>query len=198
MRTSTIMLANNEPMNSSPHISPVTPYKKGLVEVFTGDGKGKTTAALGTIFRAVGHGLHVCIVHFMKGQYPYGEYKTAEKCPNVTIGVFGRISFVDPNNIEEVDKEEARKALDYASNAIYNGKYDIVILDEVNIASGWGLIDVEDVIRLIKEKPDDVELILTGRYADKRIIDCADLVTEMVSRKHPYEKGIKARLGIEY
>ena len=181
-------------MTSSP---PKPSHKKGLVEVFTGNGKGKTTAALGTVLRALGHDFHICIVHFMKGKYPYGEHKTLAQLSNVTVGIFGRLSFVDPNIVEEEDKEEARKALQFSREAILSGKYDLVILDEINIAAGWGLIPVDDVISLIKEKPEELELILTGRYADRKLIECADLVTEMVSIKHPYEKGIKARLGIE-
>jgi len=195
MRATTSIRANKELMTSSP---PESSHQKGLVEVFTGDGKGKTTAALGTVLRALGHDFRVCIVQFMKGNYPYGEHKMLAQLPNVTVGIFGRLSFVDPDNVEEEDKEEARKALGFSREAILSGKYDLVILDEINIASGWGLVSVDDVIRLIEEKPDELELILTGRYADRKLIECADLVTETVSIKHPFEKGIKARLGIEY
>ncbi len=173
-------------------------FQAGLVQVFTGNGRGKTTAALGTVLRAVGQGLRVHIIHFMKGTYPYGEQKALTYLPNVTVSRFGKLDFVDPNNIKEDEREEARKALEAGREAIHSGNYDIVVLDEVNIASGWGLVPVEKVIELIEEKPDDVELILTGRYADQRLIEAADLVTEMVEIKHPYQQGIKARQGFEY
>jgi len=171
---------------------------KGLVEVFTGDGRGKTSAALGVILRALGHGFRVCIIHFMKGNYPYGEQKTLASLPNVTLAVFGRESFVDPNNVQEEDRKEARKALDAAREAMLSGKYDLVVLDEVNVASAWGLVGLDDVIKLIEDKPENVELILTGRYADQRLIELADLVTEMVAIKHPFNEGIKARPGLDY
>lgn len=172
--------------------------RQGLVQVLTGNGRGKTTAALGTILRAVGQGFKVHIIHFMKGSYPYGEHKALEYLPDVTVSRYGKLDFVDPSNIRDDEREEALKALEAGREAIQSGNYDMVVLDEVNIASGWGLIPVEDVVNLIKEKPKNVELILTGRYADKRIIDIADLVTEMVEIKHPYQKGIHARKGLEY
>jgi len=172
--------------------------RKGLVEVFTGDGRGKTSAALGVMLRALGHGFRVCIIHFMKGNYPYGEQKTLARLPNVTLAVFGRVTFVDPNNIEEEDRREARRALDFSREAMLSGKYDLVVLDEVNVASAWGLVGLDDVIKLIEDKPENVELILTGRYADQRLIELADLVTEMVAIKHPFNEGIKARPGLDY
>jgi cob(I)alamin adenosyltransferase len=172
--------------------------EKGLVQVFTGNGKGKTTAALGTVLRALGQGLRVCIISFMKGDYPYGEYEALGRLPDVKVFRYGRIDFVDPKNVLEIDKEEATKALAAARDAMLSGRYDIVVLDEVNIAAGWGLLEIGEVIKLIKDKPENVELILTGRYADPKLIECADLVTEMVEIKHPYKKGIRARCGFEY
>ena len=173
-------------------------HRKGLVELFTGNGKGKTSAAMGVILRALAHDFKVYIVQFMKGDFPYGERKILSSFSNITLTVFGRLDFVDPNNPEEVDKVEASKALKVAREAVLGGKYDLVVLDEVNVASAWGLVSVEEVIELIKEKPEHVELILTGRYADKRLIKLADLVTEMNVVKHPYDKGIKARAGLDY
>ncbi|MDD5092914.1 MAG: cob(I)yrinic acid a,c-diamide adenosyltransferase [Dehalococcoidia bacterium] len=172
--------------------------QKRLVQLYTGNGKGKTSAALGTVLRSVGHGLRVCIVSFMKGDYPYGEYETLRRLPEITVMRFGRIEFVDPDNILEIDRDEACKALEAAREAIFSGLYDVVVLDEVNIAAGWNLIKLEDVIDLVKSKPPNVELILTGRYADPLLIACADLVTEMVEVQHPYRKGIQARPGFEY
>lgn len=170
----------------------------GLVEVFTGSGKGKTSAALGTVLRAVGHGLRVHVIFFMKGNYPYGERNILPKLENVSYQNFGHENFVDPNNIKKEEREQASKALQAARESIASGKFDLVVLDEVNVAVAWKLINIEELLDLIQEKPHNVELILTGRYADQRIIERADLVTEMVEVKHPYSKGIKARKGIEY
>ncbi|MBE0480188.1 MAG: cob(I)yrinic acid a,c-diamide adenosyltransferase [Dehalococcoidia bacterium] len=174
------------------------PQNKGLVEVFTGSGRGKTSAALGIVLRAVGHGLRVFIVHFMKGDYPYGEQKSLANLPNVTVFRCGQISFVDPKNVEEVDRKEARKGLEAARDALKSGKYDLVVLDEINVAAAWKLIELDDVLKLIEEKPADVTLILTGRYADTRIVKAADLVTEMVAIKHPFDNGVDARPGFDY
>ena len=171
---------------------------KGLVQVFTGNGKGKTTAALGTIIRAAGHGFKIFIVSFMKGDYAYGEYKTLSSLPDIEISQFGFRKLTDPNNITPEEKEQARLAMTAARDAIQSGKYDLVVLDEVNVALGYNLIETEEVIDLIEKKPPEVELILTGRYVDNRIIEMADLVTEMTKVKHPFDKGIKARKGIEY
>jgi cob(I)alamin adenosyltransferase len=170
----------------------------GLVEIFTGNGKGKTSAALGVVLRALGHGWRVHIVYFMKGGYPYGEQKALSQLPNISFARFGQEGFVDPANIKPEEREQARQALEEARRAVLSGEYDLVVLDEVNIAAAWNLVDVKDVIELIKQKPEKVELILTGRYADEKLIELADLVTEMKEIKHPYRKGISARRGIEY
>jgi len=171
---------------------------KGLVQVFTGNGKGKTSAALGAALRALGHGLKVYIVFFMKGKYPYGEFSTLPKLPNVDIASFGLRCLIDPAQINPEEIEQAKLALSAAREAMLSGNYDLVVLDEVNVAVHFKLIELDDVIRLIGDKPRNVELILTGRYADAKLIELADLVTEMVKLKHPYDKGVKARKGIEY
>jgi cob(I)alamin adenosyltransferase len=177
----------------------VTAEKRiGLVHIYTGNGKGKTTAAMGAIVRAAGHGLRVLLVSFMKGDYAYGEYNTLARIPNVEVSLFGSRHLLDPANIKPEDKEQAGLALAKAREAAESGKYDMVVLDEVNVALGYNLIDADGVISLIKDKPSDVELILTGRYADDRLIELADLVTEMVKVKHPFDNGIEARKGIEY
>jgi len=177
-----------------------TPIKarKGLVQIFTGDGKGKTTAALGTALRALGHGLSVYVVVFMKGDYPYGEWEALKTFPKATIKRFGFLDFTDPRNVKPEEKEQAEKALQTAREAVLSGKYDLVILDEVNIASAWKLVDIEKVAELIKARPPQVELIMTGRFADQKLIDLADLVTECKKVKHPYDGGTTAREGIEY
>ncbi len=150
------------------------------------------------VLRALGHDLKVCIIFFMKGNYPYGEKKTLAHFPNVTLSIFGGLGFVDPHNVKEEDKREAKKALEAGREAVMSGKYDLVVLDEVNVAVAWKLVDLEDVIKLIEDKPESVELILTGRYADTKLVRIADLVTEMVAIKHPYDEGVEARAGFEY
>ncbi len=170
----------------------------GLVEIFTGNGKGKTSAALGIVLRASGHGLRVHIVYFMKGNYPYGEQKVLPQIPNTSFKTFGQEEFVDPTNVKPEEREQARQALKEAQRAVLSGEYDLVVLDEVNVAVAWKLVDIDEVIELIKKKPENVELILTGRYADEKLIELADLVTEMTEVKHPYQKGVTSRSGIDY
>jgi cob(I)alamin adenosyltransferase len=173
--------------------------REGLVQVFTGGGKGKTTAALGTVLRAAGHGLKVLVIFFIKGEYKDGEFKTLPALPNVEVASYGLRKWIrDAAKASPEEKAEAKAALEAARKAITSGKYDIIVLDEINIAVYFKLIDVEDVLQLIKERPSQTELILTGQKADQRVIDAADLVTEVKNIKHPYEKGIKAREGIEY
>ena len=150
------------------------------------------------IARAAGHGLKVFLVSFMKGEYAYGEYNTLSKIPNVEVSLFGFRHLINPSNVKPEEKEQASMALAKAREAVCSGKYDLVVLDEINVALGYNLIEIDEVIRLIKDKPSNVDLILTGRYADNRLIELADLVTEMVKVKHPFDKGIKARKGIEY
>jgi cob(I)alamin adenosyltransferase len=171
---------------------------QGLIQVYTGTGKGKTTAALGLALRAVGKGLKVYMIQFMKGDIEYGEITTAKSMANFEIIQIGRPDFVDKANPAEIDIELANKALDHAREIIGCNKYDIVILDEINIAMDWKLIEVGKVIELIKSKPEHIELVLTGRYAPQEIIDIADLVTEMQEIKHPYNDGVEARDGIEH
>lgn len=171
---------------------------EGLVQIFTGDGKGKTSAALGTVVRALGRGLRVCIVVFMKGDYPYSEWKFLSDIQGVTVKRFGFTRFTDPDNVTPEEKEQAEKALACAREAMLSGEYDMVVMDEVHVAVGWKLINVEDVVSLVKDRPANVELIMTGRRADERLIDVADMVTECRKIKHPYDKGILARRGIDY
>ena len=177
---------------------PAKTTTRGLVQIFTGEGKGKTSAALGAIIRALGHGFRVHVVFFMKGDFPYGEQRILCQLPNCTMERFGFQEFTDPSNVKPEEKKEAHKALAAARKAMLSEKYDVIILDEVNIAAAWKLIEVEDVIKLIKDKPEKVELILTGRYADQKVIELADLVTDMVKVKHPFDKGVTSRKGIEF
>jgi cob(I)alamin adenosyltransferase len=172
--------------------------EKGLIQVYTGNGKGKTTAALGLALRAVGREMRVCMIQFMKGGGPYGEQLAAEKlAPFLTILQTGRDDWCRKSAPSPDDIRLAREALTLAKEKLTGDQYEIVILDEINNAVHYGLVPVDDVLQLIALKPEAVELVLTGRNADARIIDAADLVTEMREIKHYYKKGITARLGIE-
>ena len=172
--------------------------KKGLVQVYTGNGKGKTTAALGLALRAVGHGMKVLVVQFMKGNVQYGELESAKKLfPNLTIKQVGRETFISKPDPDPKDLQLAQEGFSIAKNAIQNKEYDIVILDEINLAIDYSLIPVNDLLQIIDSKPDSVELILTGRNVKREILERADLITEMVDRKHYYDKGVPAREGIE-
>jgi cob(I)alamin adenosyltransferase len=170
----------------------------GLIHVYTGNGKGKTSAAFGLALRAVGRGLKVYIIQFVKGGFDYGELYIVDKLPNITLKAFGRGRFITEKPPEEEDVKLAEEALGLAEEVIGNGEYDIVILDEINVALNLRLISLEKILKLMKKKPEHVELVLTGRYAPQEIIETADLVTEMREVKHPFSKGHQARKGIEY
>jgi len=173
--------------------------KKGYVQVYTGDGKGKTTAALGLALRAAGHGFKTFIIQFMKGRIDYGELKGAELIsPYLTIVQMGRETFVNKENPDPKDIELAQKGLKLAKEIMEKNEVDILVLDEVNVAVDYGLISLSQILELLDEKPDDLELVLTGRYAHPEIVKKAHLVTEMVEIKHYYSlMGVDARIGIE-
>ena len=169
----------------------------GCVQVYTGNGKGKTTASLGLALRAVGRGLKVCVFQFIKGGGRYGEHLAAEKlAPLLTIIQTGRPGWVNTKDITE-DRRVAQEAFVQARELLTSGEFDLFICDEINGAVGFGLIDVEQVLELISRKPEKTELVLTGRNADERVIEAADLVTEMREIKHYYKAGVPARTGIE-
>jgi cob(I)alamin adenosyltransferase len=171
---------------------------QGMIQVYTGNGKGKTTAALGLACRAVGHGYKVFIIQFMKGNIDYGEVETARRlAPYLTIRQMGRGCRVSRENPDPEDIKLCQEAMVMARGAIIGGEYDIVVLDEINVAVDLGLVQKEEVLRLMAERPVNVELILTGRHAAQEIIERADLVTEMVEIKHYYQRGIASRKGIE-
>lgn len=172
--------------------------EKGLVQVYTGNGKGKTSAAFGIALRAIGRGLKVYIIQFIKGGFNYGELYMIDKLPNLELKAFGRGKFITEKPPEKEDIKLAEEALQLAEKIVESGEYDIVILDEINVALNLELISLEKVLELIKSKPKHVELVLTGRYAPNEIIEVADLVTEMKEVKHPFNKGYEARKGIEY
>ncbi|GFE62613.1 cob(I)yrinic acid a,c-diamide adenosyltransferase [Geobacter sp. AOG2] len=171
--------------------------ERGCIQVYTGNGKGKTTAALGLALRAIGRGLKVCVFQFIKGGGPYGEHLIAEKlAPLFTIMQSGRPGWVNTRDITE-DRRVAQEALERAKGILASGEYDLVVLDEINGAVGFGLVDVEQVLELMSLKPERTELVLTGRNAHERVIEAADLVTEMREVKHYYKAGVPARTGIE-
>lgn len=172
--------------------------ERGLVQVYTGNGKGKTSAAFGLALRAAGRGLKVYIIQFIKGGFDYGELYTVDKLPNLTLKAFGRGEFITAKPPDKEDVRLAEQALQLAKQTVKSGKYDVIILDEVNVALTLKLIDLEEVLKLIQNKPNHVELVLTGRNAPVQVIDASDYVTEMREVKHPYSKGYQSRKGIEY
>ncbi len=172
-----------------------------LIHVYTGDGKGKTTAALGLALRAAGHGWHTYIGQFMKGGAgpDYGELEAVTALNGrITIEQFGQPAFVYAGQTTPQDHSLAQKGLERVQEAMSSGAYQLVVLDEINVALYFNLLTVQDVLDLIEHKPDDVELVLTGRRVPEEILARADYVTEMQERKHPYQQGIQARRGIEF
>lgn len=170
--------------------------KRGYIQVYTGNGKGKTTAAFGLALRAAGAGLKVFIMQFIKKRR-CSEHKALERFSDlVTIKQSGK-GFILTRKADVSDVNAARKGLDEAKKAMLSGEYGLIILDEANVAVSRGLISLPDLIEVMDSKPADVELVITGRYADKKVIAKADLVTEMKEIRHYAEKGVKARIGIE-
>lgn len=177
--------------------------ERGMVHVYTGDGKGKTTAALGLAMRAIGHCFKVFMVQFLKNPdmmgEPYGEIKAQDKFQGaLTIKSFGKAGWIRRGQTTEEDKELVRRAMEASKSAIHDPAYKLVILDEIFLAHYFELLSVNEIIELIDSKPIEKELVLTGRNAPQEVIERADLVTEMRCVKHYYEKGIKARKGVEF
>ena len=175
--------------------------KDGLIIVYTGKGKGKTTAALGMALRAVGHDYRICMVQFIKGSWHYGEMTSSKRLePEFELTAIGRgfVGIIDDKSPFEEHKKIAQEALCLSKEKIGSQMYDIVILDEINYAINLGLVNLQDVLDIIKIKPPNLNLVLTGNYAKQEIIDAADLVTEMKEIKHPFKSGIKAKKGIDY
>lgn len=175
--------------------------KKGLLIVYTGDGKGKTTAALGMVVRAVGYDWKIAVFQFVKGTWKYGELEGIKKlAPNVELEVLGAgfVGIVDDDKPFEEHRRVAKEALETVKQKMISGEYDLVILDELNVALSLGLVTQDEVESLISIKPEELSLVITGRGASKWLIDKADLVTEMKEIKHPYQKGIQAQKGIDF
>jgi cob(I)alamin adenosyltransferase len=169
---------------------------RGYVHVYTGDGKGKTTAALGLAIRAAGAGMRVYIAQFVKGMH-YSELDALQRhADRITLKQYGRDCFIEKEPTQE-DIRAARKGLEEVKGILASGDYQMVILDEANIATRYNLFSAEELLELIRTKPESVELVITGRNADPEIIAAADLVTEMKEIKHYYRRGVQARPGIE-
>lgn len=167
-----------------------------IVQIYTGDGKGKTTAAFGAALRAAGHNLKTLVIQFLKNRES-GEIIASKDIEEITVEQYGNPDFIIDGDAEEDDYKKAREALKRAEKAIVEEDWDIMILDELNLCVYFDLIEIEDVLELL-EKVEDTEIIITGRNADDELIERADLVTSMEEIKHPYEEGFDARKGIEY
>lgn len=173
----------------------------GLIIVYTGDGKGKTTASMGMCVRAVGYGQKVCMIQFIKGSWKYGEMEGIKRlAPEVEFYTMGKgfVGIIDDKLPFEEHQKAASETLDFAREKMISGQYEIIILDEINVAISLGLLEVEQVLKLIDQKPELVHLVMTGRNAAQEVIDRADLVTEMTEIKHPFQKGILAQKGVDY
>ena len=175
--------------------------QKGLVIVYTGGGKGKTSAALGLVLRAVGYNHKVCMVQFVKGSWHYGELDSAKRlAPEFELITAGKgfVGILDDKSPREEHVKAANDTLAISREKITSGKFDVVILDEINYAIQLELLKLDDVIDMIKSKPAELDLVLTGNHATKEVIELADLVTEMKEIKHPFKSGIKAKKGIDF
>ncbi|MFZ1076799.1 MAG: cob(I)yrinic acid a,c-diamide adenosyltransferase [Nitrosotalea sp.] len=175
--------------------------KDGLVIVYTGKGKGKTTAALGMALRAIGYDYKVCMIQFIKGSWHYGEMTSSKRLePEFELTAVGKgfVGIMDDKSPIEDHKKVADEALAIAKEKITSEKYNIVILDEINYAVNLGLVKIDDVLKLIQTKPTNVNLVLTGNHVRDEIIELADLVTEMREIKHPFKSGIRAKKGIDF
>jgi len=171
---------------------------RGCIQVYTGNGKGKTTAALGLALRAAGHGMKTYIGQFLKGQ-PTGEVEALKRLsPLVRIEQFGRRGFIQVSeNQDDEDIDRARLGLSKCLEAMLSGEFRIIVLDEVNTAVHFKILGEQEVLDFLAQKPDDLEVVLTGRYAPPAFLETADLVTEMKDIKHYYGRGVRAREGIE-
>ena len=175
--------------------------EKGLVIVYTGGGKGKTSAALGLVLRAVGYNHKVCMIQFVKGSWHYGELDSAKRlAPEFEMITAGKgfVGILDDKSPREDHVKAANDTLEISKEKMMSGKFDVVILDEINYALQLKLLNLDDVIDLIKSKPSELDLVLTGNHAAEEVIELADLVTEMKEIKHPFKSGIKAKKGIDF
>jgi len=170
----------------------------GKVHVITGPGKGKTTSAFGVAMRAAGHGVKVCVVQFLKTGWSTGEVITSRRILEINVKQFGTGKFIDPKKPAEDDRKRAKDALEYAKSVIAKGACGILILDEINVAVSFGLVDVKEVIDMLKSRGEGTEVVLTGRNAPREFIEYADYVSVVENVKHPFDKGTKPRKGVEW
>jgi cob(I)alamin adenosyltransferase len=170
----------------------------GMVHVITGPGKGKTSAAFGMALRAAGHGLRVFIIQFLKTAETTGEVRSIGKVEGVTVRQFGTGNFVEKGNLSEADRVCARKGMELARQVVESAGCDLLVLDEVATAVHFGLLSDQDDTELLKSRTEDIEVVLTGRYAPPELIELADYVSYVDEKKHPYERGVAARKGIEW
>lgn len=170
---------------------------KGRIIVNTGDGKGKTTAALGTAFRALGYGMKVCVIQFLKGQGDFGERLMASKIDNLEWHICGKGFVFNKENIEE-DREVAKTGFALAEEKVSSDKYDLIILDELTYLPHYNFLNVEKIVSLLQHKPERLSIIITGRNAAPEITEIADTVSVIKAEKHAFKSGIKAQKGIEF
>ena len=189
------METTNEKNNTEPKQA-----TRGLILVLTGNGKGKTTAALGTALRAAGYGFKVAIIQFIKGTWHYGEIDALKRVPQIELHRSGAgfYKIMGDDLPEEVHRKAAVEGLELAREKLRSGRYRLVILDEINNAVHSGLVKLEELVELIETKHKDVDLMITGRDAAPEVVERADLVTEMKEIKHPFQQGMLAKKGIDY
>jgi len=177
--------------------APPTDTPKGLLLVYTGNGKGKTTAALGLVFRALGRGMAVAVVQFIKGKWKTGERLFAEKLKGLTFLVMGRGFTWESDDLAR-DRRAAEAAWQRSRELILGGAHDLVVLDEITYAFSYGFVALDEVLATLRDRPPHVHVLITGRHAPEALIAAADLVTEMKSHKHPFTQGEKAQAGIDF
>jgi cob(I)alamin adenosyltransferase len=171
--------------------------RRGRIIVNTGDGKGKTTAALGTAFRAAGHGQSVAIVQFLKGKWTYGELAAVQRFPNITLVRMGSGFTWEKEGLDE-DREIARRVWQVCLELVESGDFDLLVMDELNVVVDYGFIEVQEVLDFLAGKPENLSVIITGRRAKPEILEIADTVTDMRVVKHAFRGGLRAQKGIEY
>jgi cob(I)alamin adenosyltransferase len=175
--------------------------EKGLIIVYYGNGKGKTTAALGVVLRSIGYDHNVCMIQFIKGEWDYGELYSSNKLkPNFELIVTGKgfVGIIDDDHLIEEHIQSSKNALKIAREKISSNKYNTIILDEINYALKLNLITENEIISLLNFKPEELNIIMTGNHLSSKILELADLVTEMKELKHPFKKGLKAKKGIDF
>lgn len=173
-------------------------HPKGLIMVHTGRGKGKTTAALGLALRALGHGLPVCIIQFIKGTWKYGELFSATRFADLLEFHVAGLGFTWKSKDEERDRQAAREGWRLAKTRIEEGSHHLVILDEFTYPLNYGMVDAQEALDFLRRKPERLHVLITGRNASPALVEIADLVTEMREVKHPYKSGVHAQKGIEF